>query len=271
MTIGARWLTFLLLFTLPHIASAGDKEEWTSLFNGKDLTGWDTSLGRGDKAIINEDPKEVYTVVKVDGKPAIRISGQIFGAITSKKEYANYHLKLQFKWGKKRWPPRANARRDSGLLYHCVGPVPAPGNVWMKSQELQIQEGDCGDYWGVAGAMINVEGYRKNDKGAVIYKKGGKSYAIPSKGIPRHAIKSPDNEKPSGEWNTIELFTMGTKSVHVVNGKTVMILTDSRHVVDGKVVPLSRGKLQIQSEGAEVYYRNLMIREIDAIPEKYLK
>ncbi|MFO0968271.1 MAG: DUF1080 domain-containing protein [Gemmataceae bacterium] len=266
----------LLALLVPLAAHAGDKTGWRPLFNGKDLAGWDTWLGKptGEKEPVglNKDPKMVYTVVDADGKPAIRISGEIFGAITSKEEFGNYHLKLDFKWGEKRWPPREKAVRDSGLLYHCVGPHGAAGSFWMRSQECQIQEHDCGDYWSVAGAIVDVEGYRKDGKGPVIFKKGGEKFTVPSKesGGPR-IVKSPDNEKKTGEWNTIELLTVGGTSVHIVNGKANMILTNSRQVVDGKEVPLTRGKIQIQSEGAEVYYRNIAIRDLKEIPAKYLK
>src|SRR5687767_7108335 len=80
----------------------GGKEGWMSLFNGKDLGGWDTWLGKphdGKEIIgLNKDPQGVYSVTEVDGKPAVRISGEVWGAITSKKEYSNYHFKLEFKW-----------------------------------------------------------------------------------------------------------------------------------------------------------------------------
>src|SRR5262245_31523419 len=169
-----RLATLTLIFAVPTV-HAGGKAEWRPLFNGKDLAGWDTWLGRpnGEKESVglNKDPKMVYTVVNVDGKPAIRISGEIFGAMTSTEECENYHLKFELKWGEKKWPPREKAVRDSGLLYHCVGPHGAAGSFWMKSQECQIQEGDCGDYWSVAGAIVDVEGERKGDKGPVIYKK----------------------------------------------------------------------------------------------------
>ena len=254
----------------------GKAADWQSLFNGKNLEGWDTWLGKPHKGTevigLNKDPDKVYTVVAVDGKPAIRISGQVFGALTSKQEYDNYHLKLQFKWGQKKWPPREKAVRDSGLLYHCVGPQGAAGTFWMRSQECQIQEHDCGDYWSVAGGIVDVEGERKNGKGPVVYKKGGHKFTVPSKesGGPR-IVKSPDNEKPTGKWNTIELLTKGGTSVHVVNGKVVMVLTNSRQVVGGKEVPLTRGKIQIQSEGAEVFYRDIALRPISKIPKKYLQ
>jgi hypothetical protein len=271
-----RWLLLtvavLPLFLMPADAAEPKK---ASLFNGKDLSGWDTWLGKPlnekESVGLNNDPKKVYTVVEADGKPAIRISGEIFGALTSKDEFENYHLKLEFKWGEKKWPPREKVVRDSGLLYHCVGKHGVASSFWMRSQELQIQEKDCGDYWSVAGGIVDVEGYRKDGKGPIIYKKGGDKFTVPGKGTGSRIVKHPDNEKPSGQWNTIELLTVGQTSVHVVNGKIVMILTGSRQVVDGKEVPLTKGKIQLQSEGAEVFYRNVSLRPISKIPDEYLK
>jgi hypothetical protein len=271
LSIRCRFAIATLAIAIAGQVHAGD--DWKPLFNGKDLAGWDTWLGRPNKEKdvvgLNKDPKHVYTVVNVDGKPAIRISGEIFGAITTQNEYENYHFKLEFKWGEKRWPPRENAVRDSGLLYHCAGPHGAAGTFWMKSQELQIQEKDCGDYWSVAGGIVDVEA--EKTKGGLVYKKGGEKFTVPSKGIGPRIIKSPDNENPSGQWNTIELIAVGGTSVHIVNGKVNMILTNSRHVVDGKETPLTKGKIQIQSEGAEVFYRNIVLQPLSAIPEKYLR
>lgn len=271
----AKWLCLALLavlvlagFTPLH---AEEKTPWVSLFNGKDLDGWDTWLGQplGEKEAVglNKDPKHVYTVALIDGKPAIRISGEIFGALTSKKEFESYHLKLEFKWGEKRWPPREKAVRDSGLLYHCVGPHGAAGSFWMRSQECQIQEHDCGDYWSVAGAVVDVEGERNEGKGPVVYKKGGQKFTVPGKNSGARIVKHPDNEKPTGQWNTVELLTVGPTSVHIINGTVNMVLTNSRHLVAGKEVPLTRGKIQLQSEGAEVLYRNIVYKKITAIPD----
>ena len=48
------------------------------------------------------------------------------------------------------------------------------------------------------------------------------------------------------------------------------VLTDPRQKgADGGTTPLTRGRLQIQSEGAEVYYRNLAIRRITEFPKGY--
>ncbi|OAI50515.1 hypothetical protein AYO44_17705 [Planctomycetaceae bacterium SCGC AG-212-F19] len=280
----------LIVFALGLSAPvSGQGDDAKSLFNGKDLSGWETWLGRPHKSVmdlelkkndkgdyteplgLDKDPKKVYTVVEADGKPAIRISGEIFGAITTKDEFENYHLKLEFKWGEKRWPPREKDVRDSGLLYHCVGPHGAAGSYWMQSLECQIQEHDCGDYWSVAGAIVDVEGERKDGKGSVIYKKGGTKFTVPAKDTGARIIKSADFENKIGEWNTIELLTVGQTSVHLVNGKINMVLTNSRRKQGDKEVPLIKGKIQLQSEGAEVYYRNITVKPLKEIPEQYLK
>ncbi len=266
------------------VAQAG---EWKSLFNGKDLNGWDTWLGRPHASVagldlkkddkgqyagvvgLNKDPKGVYTVVTLDGAPAIRISGEIFGALTTRDEFENYHFRLEFKWGEKKWPPRDKAIRDSGILYHCVGEHGAAGTFWMQSQECQVQEQDCGDYWSVAGAIVDVEGDRKDGKGPVIYKKGGMKFTIPSKETGPRIVKSLDNEKPTGQWNTIEVICLGGTSIHVVNGKVNMVLTKSRRRAGDKEMPLTKGRIQLQSEGAEVFYRNIALRPITELPGEF--
>lgn len=277
-------IAFALLATLALVAPVS-AEDWRPLFNGKDLTGWDTWLGKPHKsadvpglkkndkgeytAVIgaNKDPLGVYSVATIDGKPAIKITGQVFGAITSKEEFQNYHLRLQVKWGEKKWPPREKAVRDNGLLYHCIGPEGAHGGFWKKSFECQIQEGDFGDFFSVAGVIVDVTGERKGAKGPILFKKDGQKFT----GVTSRIIKNPLAEKPHGEWNTVELYAVGDTAVHVVNGVPNMILTGLRHKVNGKEVPLTKGQIQIQSEGAEVYYRGIEVRPLDKIPAELLK
>lgn len=267
-------LAFVLLAgSLPAADAPGG--EWQPLFNGKDLAGWDTWLSKPhmEKEVLglNKDPRKVFTVVNVDGKPAIRISGEVFGALTSKEEYGDFHIRLEFKWGEKKWPPRDKAVRDSGLLYHCVGPIGPGGKPWMQSLECQIQEHDCGDFFSVLGVIADVAGERPGGKGAPIYKKGGMVFTVPGGKEGARAIRSTDYENKLGEWNTIEVLTLGQTSIHLVNGKPNMVLANARRKVDGKEVPLTRGKIQIQSEGAEVFYRNIVIKPLKKISEEYLK
>jgi 3-keto-disaccharide hydrolase len=249
------------------------------LFNGKNLNGWDTWLGKphkGDKVVgLNNDPKKVFSVVTFEGQPAIRISGEIFGALTTKEEYENYSIRLEFKWGKQKWPPREAAARDSGLLYHCTGPHGAAGTFWMQSLECQIQETDCGDFWSVGGVVVDVRAspiWPKKFFSAIRYDPKGTIYTVPRRleededvRIDPLVVKRGGINDFNSEWNTIEVQTVGTTSVHIVNGKVNMVLTNARHLVKGSQVALKRGKIQIQSEGAEVYYRNISLRPITGI------
>ena len=249
------------------------------LFNGKDLAGWDTWLGRPHKLTdvpalskneqgdyvqpigLNRDPRSVFSVVEVDGEPAIRISGETYGGLITRDEYEDYHLRLEFKWGTTRWPPREQAVRDSGCCYHSIGPHDESYGFWMKSFEFQIQEGDCGDFYSLAGVIADAEAVARNPgdpKSDLIYTKGAPT-AI---GLTRRIIKVPDNERPTGQWNSIELYCLGQTSVHVVNGTANMKLTGLRHRVENRELPLTRGRIQLQSEAAEVFYRNIAIRRI---------
>lgn len=251
-------------------------EWWRPLFNGKNLKGWDTYLGpmydtvqgdfKGAPIGLNKDPNRVFSVVKEDDNSALRISGENFGGISTKEEVENYHLQLEFKWGKLKWNPRKGSKRDSGILYHAVGAHGADWNFWMRSQEFQIQEGDCGDYWGVAGGIADVPVIKRGDDNHVYDPSGAKMTFSAESKSGRHCIKNPDAEKPTGQWNTIDIYCHGDTSVHVVNGIVTMILYNSRQPRDGKEIPLVKGKIQLQSEGAEVFYRNIRIRPVTRIP-----
>lgn len=256
-----------VILALAAPALRADNKGWKQLFNGTNLDGWDTWLGKpqgGKEPIgLNKDPNKVYSVATVDGEPAIRISGQDFGAITSKGEYENYHLRFEVKWGEKKWPPREKAIRDSGLLYHCVGPHGKQGGFWMRSFELQIQENDFGDFYSLDGVTVDVEGERKGDKGPITYKKGGEKFPA----VKSRIIRNPLSEKPHGQWNVVELYAVGQTAVHICNGKVNMVLTNLTQTDKGEKRPLTKGKIQFQSEGAEVFYRKIEVRPLDKIPD----
>ena len=282
---------FLFVLALLSITSCqSDKkkditeESWTSIWNGTDFAGWHTYLGSPyeietdslgntiEPFGIDNDPLGVIKVVETEQGNAIRISGVAWGMIYTEKDFKNYHLKLKMKWGEDKHPPRANLPRDSGLLYHGFG---APGSAenWMGSQELQIQQGDMGDYWPVGEVEIDVPSIQMDDK-YHIYKEGAdlRTYylaeilntAVEDSLVKRRVLKAFDAEKPHGEWNDVELIVFGDSSIHIVNGKVVMRLFNSRNMTTK--LPLNSGKIILQSEGAEVFYKDLSLKPIIEIP-----
>ena len=252
----------LIVFFLTSCTTTDKEQECISLFNGHDLSGWDTFLSyqpvSEDVTIsgVNNDPEGIFTVV--DG--AIKIDGRIWGALTSKEEFENYHLRLKFKWGEKRYPPRENERRHSGILYHCVGEHGAQSDHWMRSHESQIMEEDCGDYHSLDGVMIDVEADTVDINGNknLKYRKG----APLLKEVHRRVIKSETNEHPPGEWNEMEVIAKGGQITHIINGKVVLKASNSSQIINGEKVPLTKGKIQLQSEGAEIFYKDIEIKNL---------
>jgi hypothetical protein len=278
-------MVVILIATLAACKSAQKSQasttKWKPLMNGKDLTGWDTYLGAvfdtltekhvGAPLGVNTDPRKTFSIVIEDNQPALRISGEHFGGISTQQEYENYHIRLEFKWGNLKWAPRKNAKRDSGLLYHAVGPHGAGYGFWMRAQEFQVQEGDCGDYWSIARSIVDIPAAEVKP-GEFRYDAAGQLQMFGRESEKKlRCFKNPDAEKPFGEWNVLEVYCFGDTSVHIVNGNKVMMLFHSRQPGnDGNEVPLIKGKIQLQSEGAEVFYRNMEIRNIARIPESLL-
>lgn len=278
-----------LLFCLGLTAHAAD--DWRALWNGRDLDGWSTWLQRPEPTSevpglsrsadgtyseplgLGRDPLHVFTVTEVDGRPAIRISGEAFGELRSRDSLQDYHLRLQFKWGQKKWPPRdkPTTPRDSGLLYHVHTAPGAEGRTWARSVELQIQEHDVGDLYAV-GSQISVRATPRPDAPSPLFDydpRGEWRVFSQIDGSVGRCVKQPDAEKANGEWNVVELICCGPHAIHIVNGKVVMRLYDPRRIDTREPRGIVAGPIILQSEGAEIFYRDIEVRPIAEIPAEF--
>jgi hypothetical protein len=261
-------MRFAPLWLVPTLASASawaqekpapiTPKETVKLFNGKDLTGF-TSWLRDTK---REDPKKVYSVV--DG--AIRIAGMPMGYLATEKEYENYRLTLDFKWGKETYG--AKGVRNSGILLHMTG----PDNVWPASIECQLAQGCIGDFIAIrgkdaAGGAIPTKFMGEVELGPdkrPRWKKGGTPREFP-KGQMWWSLHEPffkedidtrgknDVDSPLGEWTRMEVICDGRRITVKVNGTTVNECYDA--------FPCS-GKILLQSEGFEIWFRNVELHPL---------
>jgi hypothetical protein len=202
------------------------------LLNGKDLNEFYPFLkGLG----ANNDPDHVFTMTN----GFLRISGQHYGYLSTKKDYENYRLVAEFRWGEKTWEPRLTNACDSGVLVHTVG----TDGVWPKAVEAQIIEGGTGDILVVSGAYLTVDGVKKGPR-IERFDRPGRNPWQDSKGF-----RGPNEiEKPRGEWNTMEVLCEGDKVAIKVNGHKTLEGTNA--------IP-SQGRIVMQSEGAEIFFRRL--------------
>jgi hypothetical protein len=203
------------------------------LFNGKNLDGFYTWLEQQGK---NQDPARVFTVH--DG--VIHVSGTEFGYFATEREYENYRLTAEFKWGEQTHPPRQGNARDSGILYHFVG----PDKIWPKSIEFQIIEGGTGDIILVDGGAITAGGSAHTE--GRIDRMGKGEW----KDVVGYRDPAGEVENPHGQWNKLELIADGDTVKYYVNGKLVN---------QGTGASPARGKILFQSEGAEIFYRKIKL------------
>lgn len=239
------------------LTAGGEDEGWVPLFNGHNLDGWYTWLPSTGK---NDDPQGVFKVhdgmIHVLDVP-VSDRKQEFGYIATEKEYSHYRLRFQYKWGKRRFPPRQNAKRDSGVLYHFVG----PDKVWPRSIECQVQEGDTGDFWLVDDTTVTTT-VKASDAKEKQYQEMGEAYTQTNGRI----VKG-DTHDSLDDWNTVEVVVNGADEVvHLVNGKVNNRGTNLRQPDPNdpnKTVPLAQGRIVLQAEGAEVFYRNVEIKVME--------
>lgn len=229
-----------------------------ALFNTRDLSGWYTWT-RDSKY---DDPKKVFSVVN----RVIRISGEEWGGIATREMYRDYHLIVEWKWGGPTQGERKTKARDSGILVHAVGEDGAHSKTWLESIESQIIEGGCGDFIMVGGRnkpSLTAE-VREGANNQLYWEQGGKKVTR-DQGRFNWYGRDPDwkdelgfrgkqdVEKATGEWNRSEVICDRDTIKNIVNGKVVNYGTNSSHTF---------GKIQIQSEGAEILIRRVELRPL---------
>jgi hypothetical protein len=221
----------LVLDPLNSVLAAGKESDPVHLLNGKDLNAFYPFLK--DFGSTNKD--DVFTLTN----GMLRISGQHYGYLSTKKDFENYRLIAEFKWGEKTWPPRLTNACDSGILVHTTG----KDAVWPTSVEAQIIEGGTGDILVVSGAKLTVDGVTKGPR-IERFDRPGRNPWQDVKGF-----RGPNEiEKPRGEWNTMEILCDADKVAVTVNGHKTLEGTNS--------VPRA-GRIVLQSEGAEIFFRRL--------------
>jgi Domain of Unknown Function (DUF1080) len=240
-------------------------EEWTPLFNGKDLTGLYTFLQKHGK---NADPDRIITIE--DGMIRLYKHAKdgdlvVMGYIGTEKEYGDYHLRFQYRWGKNKFQPRYALKRDAGLYYHILG----PDAVWPKSLQFQIEQTNVGDLIALYGFQVDtwIDSKTSGEKIPTFLEPGdgGTPRVLGGKGIGYQAHLRGEFEVEG--WNTGEVIADGDTVTHIVNGKVVNRGKGVRVLEPegtGPSRPITKGRIALEIEAAELDFRNVEIRALKA-------
>ncbi len=265
----------IILFTLVVISGIGmrvesgfaqtarSQQKTIHLFNRQNLDGWYTFIKNRGR---DKDPKSVFTVK--DGK--INISGEEWGCITTNEEFENYKLVVEYKWGDKTYGERFGKARDNGILFHSKGIDGGYSGTWMHSIECNVIEGGTGDLIVVGDGsnqfLLTSPVAAEQQNGSYIFQPGGDPVTI-NKGRINWIGRDPDwkdekdfkgkndLENTIGEWNKLECIANGNELAIYLNGTLV------NHAINSKP---SVGRIQIQSEGAEIFYRRVDLTPLPA-------
>jgi hypothetical protein len=184
------------------------------LFNGRDLSGW---------TWVSSDPNvPAADVWSVSDEGVLMCTGRPPGYIRTEAEYAEYALRLQWRWA-------AGDGGNSGVLLHTS--EPGAIGIWPKSLEVQLAAGNAGDFWKI-GTEVAVENAAARGEGR------------------RYLNLTDGSERPIGEWNQMEIVCRGDEVIVHINGELV------NH---GTACSAAAGAICLQSEGAEIHFRDIRL------------
>lgn len=246
----------LVAFAAQAVASA---PSWKPLFNGKTLKGWSAHYASeapggapaaADLFDVVNGEIHVYRDEAAGSAPP-------FAYLVTDTDYKDYRLSLEYKWGEKKFAPRAQALRGSGLLYHVHRD--RPGH-WPSALEAQIEEGGTGD---ASAASCRLSSFV--DPKSRVYalpEQGGVPVTVGRDGASERIQHSRVNEYPG--WNKLEVIVRGDRATHIVNGVVNMRVADMKawDAASNSWVKLDHGRIALQAEGAEVFFRNIQVRPL---------
>ncbi len=225
---------FILLAFLISCTFNNSHPQTTSLFNGKDLTGWHV-----DVPAMDENPDTLNPFIVRDGM--LVSLGTPGGHLITDSIYRNYRLEVEYRF--------AGEPGNCGVLVHASNPR-ALYHMFPKSIEVQMEHKNAGDFWCIDEDITVPD---------MVARRGPKEKWGVTEDKNRHILNlTDDSEKPAGEWNTMIIECLGNKINVWVNGDLVN---------KGYDCTADHGKIALQAEGSEVEFRKLELTPIDKLDD----
>ncbi len=259
-TFGLFWTLLLIFTSCATVKNKADKEEWVSLFNGKDIKDWTVKIHHHD---VGDNYGNTFRVedglmkVRYDQYDSFR---NRYGHLYYNQPFSFYKLIVEYRFvGEWRKDAPSYTNKNSGIMFHSQDPRTMPKEQdWPISVEFQLLAG-LGD------GKPRPTGNMCSPGTDVVYK---------GKIDPRHCIESTSKTYEGEQWVRAEMIVLGDSLItHIINGDTVLQYSkpqigggvangyDPKIKQDGKL--LSTGFIAMQSEGQPIDFRKVEILNLE--------
>ena len=255
-----RWLILsALLLTVNGLSLADDKkkdDDWTPLFNGKDLDGWTPKI-KGYK--LGDNFGDTFTVK--DGVIKVKYDkydkfDKRYGHLFYKESYSHYKLRIEYRFlGEQCKGGEGWATRNSGVMIHGQDPA-----TMDKDQDFPVS--------------IEVQflgGLGKGARPTGNLCTPGTNVEMNDKLYTTHCTNSKSKTIDGDEWVTVEVEVNGSGIIkHFVNGDEVIEYSKAQYdpkdadakklIKDAKNLLIEKGTISLQSESHPIEFRKVEIK-----------
>ncbi len=229
-------------------------QTWTSLFNGKDLTGWTPKITGFELGENYNDTFRVEDgVLKVCYDKWEKFDGH-FGHIFYKSSFSHYRLRVEYRFVGEQVPGGPGwAFRNNGIMLHCQSP-----QSMRKDQDFPVS---------AEVQLLGGNGKDKRSTGNLCTP--GTHVIMKDKLIKQHCINSSSDTYHGDQWVTMEVEVHGHGLIkHIVNGQVVLEYEqvqlddtdrDARTLIKDGDKRVSGGYISLQAESHPTEFRKIEI------------
>tara|TARA_B100000035_G_scaffold63400_1_gene51364 strand:- start:700 stop:1479 length:780 start_codon:yes stop_codon:yes gene_type:complete len=252
---------FISLISILSIYCDTENEQWTSLFDGESLSGWEMKIAGYE---LNNNYRNTFSVK--DG--VIRVSYSDYDSFDEKfghlfyteKKFKNYHLKMDYRFYGEHANQLQNENeawnyKNSGVMLHSEDP-----SKMFLDQEFPVS---------IEAQFLGGSGER--DRPTLNMCSPGTEVDINGSQALKHCISSNSRTYHNEDWVSVELIVYSDSIVHhVIDRDTVMTYSNikigggylSDNFTDRIGEPLEEGYISLQSEGHPIEFKNIRIKEL---------
>jgi hypothetical protein len=233
-------------------------EQWTPLFNGKDLDGWTPKIAGHELGDNYGNTFRVEDgVLKVCYDQYDKFDGK-FGHLFYRETFSNYRLRVEYRFvGEQIEGGPSWAFRNSGIMIHGQSP-----ESMGKDQAFPV----C-----IEVQLLGGRGSGKRTTGNLCTP--GTHVVMDGKLVTRHCIDSSSKTYDGDQWVTAEVEVRGNTIKHIIEGETVLVYSDPQLdekdpeakelLAAGQDKMLTGGTLSLQSESHPVEFRKVELLKLE--------